>query len=102
MSVFKSVVKNGKIELEAPTDWPDGTEVQIELTLPAESIGIRDEDWPDTPEGIARLLESMDQVEPLCMTSEEEAAWTAARNAQKDFEKSRFNEHADSLARDWG
>ncbi len=49
MTVLKAVVKDGKIELEAPSDRPEGTEVRVE---PAhESIGIRDEDWPDTPEG---------------------------------------------------
>jgi hypothetical protein len=99
MTVLKSVVKDGKIELEAPTDWPEGTEVRIEPV--AGSIGIRDEDWPDTPEGIARLLDSMDRVEPLDMTAEEEANWAAARAAQRDWEKARFVEHADSLAKDW-
>jgi hypothetical protein len=101
MTVLKAFVKDGKIELEAPTDWPEGTEVRIEPSKPAESIGIRDEDWPDTPEGIARLLASMDRIEPLDMTAEEEAEWAAARSAQKEFEKARFDEHADSLAKGW-
>jgi hypothetical protein len=30
MTVLKAIVKNGKIELEAPDDWPEGTEVRIE------------------------------------------------------------------------
>ena len=86
MAVLKAIVKDGKIELQAPGDWPEGTEVHIE-PAPA-SVGIRDEDWPDTPEGIARLLASMDRIEPLDMTAEE-------------FEKARFDEHADSLAESW-
>jgi hypothetical protein len=31
------------------------------------------------------------------MTPEEEAEWAAARQAQKDYEKGIFNEHADKL-----
>jgi hypothetical protein len=89
MTVLKAIVKDGKIELEAPTDWPEGTEVRVEAV--PDSIGIRDEDGPDTPEGIARLLESMDRAEPLEMTAEEEAEWAAARKGQKDFVKARFN-----------
>ncbi len=33
---------------EAPDDWPEGIEVRIEPVPIAGSIGIRDEDWPDT------------------------------------------------------
>lgn len=101
MSVLKAIVKDGKIELEAPTDWPDGTEVRIEPTKPAESIGIRDEDWPDSPEGIARLVALMDQFEPLEFTGREEAEWEAARKAQEEFEKARFDEHGDALRKVW-
>ncbi len=80
MTVLNAIVNDGKIGIEAPTDRPEGSEVRIE---PVDvSIGIRDEDWPETPEGIAGILASMDQAEPLIMTAEEEAEWAAARKAQ--------------------
>jgi hypothetical protein len=101
MTVLKAIVKNGKIELEAPNDWPEGTEVRIEPVPTSGSIGIRDEDWPNTPEGIARHLALMDQIEPLEFAAEEEVEWEAAREAQKDFEKDRFNEHAEKLRKEW-
>ncbi len=101
MTVIRSVVKNGKIELKAPDEWPEGTEVVIEPISQAHSIGMRDEDWPDTPEGIARLVASMDRIEPLIFTAEEEAEWEATRKERKDFEKARFEEKADGLRRGW-
>lgn len=101
MTMLKAIVKDGKIELDAPGDWPEGTKVRIEPISPSMSIGIRDEDWPDTPEGIARLLASMDRIGSLDMTAQEEAGWAAARMARKDYEKARFDEHADPLAKDW-
>lgn len=30
MNVVKAIVKGGRLELQAPADWPDGTEVVIE------------------------------------------------------------------------
>ena len=101
MTVLKAVVKDGRIALESPTDWPEGTEVRIEPIPISAPIGIRDEDWPDTPEGIARHLALMDRIESLEFTVEEEAEWEAARKARKEFEKSRFDQHAELLANGW-
>jgi hypothetical protein len=101
MTVIKTVVKNGKIELHAPNDWPEGTEVLIEPIPQPGSLGLREEDWPDTPEGIARHLALMDRIEPLVLTAEEEEEWEAARKARKDFEKTHFDERAETLRRGW-
>lgn len=49
MTVLKAIVKDGKIELDAPGDWPEGTEVRIEPIPRPGSIGIRDVDWPTGP-----------------------------------------------------
>jgi hypothetical protein len=101
MTVLNAVVKNGKIEVETPVDWPEGTEVRIELVPISDSIGIRDDDSIDTPEMIARDLALMDQIEPLEITDEEQANWDAARQMQKDWEKLRFDEHAEALRKMW-
>ena len=44
----------------------------VHTTQPWEP-GMREEDWPTTPEGIAALLAHMDQSEPLEMATDEEA-----------------------------
>jgi hypothetical protein len=33
MNAIQSVVKNGRVEVDAPPDWPDGTPVRVELGL---------------------------------------------------------------------
>ena len=50
MNAIRSVVKNGRVEVDAPADWPDGTPVRVELGLNGQS-GFDDES-PETPEEI--------------------------------------------------
>jgi hypothetical protein len=75
--------KNGRIILDSPTDWPNGCRVIIEPVPDADNLGIREEDWAETPEAIAEWLRWYDSLEPLLMTPEEEANWQDALNAQK-------------------
>ena len=102
MSVMKGTMKNGQVVLDEPAGLPDGTRVEV---VPVEAarptVGMREEDWPTTPEGIAALLARMDACEPLEMSPEEEARWRKALQAQKEFEKAGFAEHAEELRRMW-
>lgn len=102
MKALPGIFKNGHIVLDDPAGLPEGTRVEV---LPVEADrparGMREEDWPTTPEGIAALLAHMDQVEPGWLSPEDEAAWRAALNAQKELEKARFFEDADKLRRMW-
>ena len=36
MNAIRAIVKVGRLELQAPPDWPDGTEVLIEFGLNVE------------------------------------------------------------------
>jgi hypothetical protein len=93
-------MKNGQIILDAPAALPDGTRVEV---LPVEgarpTLGMREEDWPTTSEGITALLARMDQVEPGWLSAEDDAAWRATLGAQNEFEKTRFFEDAEKLRR---
>jgi hypothetical protein len=84
MNAIRSVVKNGRIEVDAPPDWPDGTPVRVELGLNGQSE--EDDETPETPEGIQAWLHWYHSLEPLVMTPEEEAAWKADRKIQKEFD----------------
>jgi hypothetical protein len=54
ISVTKATIRQGRLELDAPTDWPDGTEVLIEPTMaPSEKIGIDESEWRDDPASLA-------------------------------------------------
>ena len=99
MNAIKAIVKDRKIALNVPDDWPEGTEVVIEPLT--ESVGLSEQGWPATPEEIARHLALMDKIEPLDMTPEEEAAWQADRQARKEYEKAHFDERAETLRRMW-
>jgi hypothetical protein len=87
MTAIKSVVKNGRIELAAPPDWPDGCEVMIE-PLPAtlEKIGLDESEWRDDPASLADWEAWVKAIQPLELTPEEEASF--ARFAE---EMRRFN-----------
>ncbi len=96
MRMIKGTVKAGRLELDVPADWPDGTQVEIQPLGPGET-----DDEPMTPEEISRILAAMDKVEPFDMTEEERAAWEAERQARKEWEKAHFAEHAEKLRRMW-
>ena len=93
MSAIRGRVLNGKIELPAPTDWPDGTEVEVRPV--EEAVGLTDEDWPETPEQIEAWLRWYDSLEPLILTPEDEARIAAARKAQREFELATWDEQAE-------
>src|SRR5262249_6825812 len=95
-------LKNGQIVLDAPPPLPDGTRVEV---LPIESVrpglGMREEDWPTTPEGIDALLARMDQIEPGWLSPEDDAAWREQLREQKESEKARFVEDAEKVRSMW-
>lgn len=103
MTTLQGTVRSGQIILDAPAMLPDGTRVEI---LPVESgasqgSGMHEEDWPTTPEGIAALVARMDQVEPGWLSPEDDAAWRAALQAQRELEKARFFDDAKKLQGTW-
>jgi hypothetical protein len=101
MTTVKATVKGGRLELDVPADWPDGTEVIVQPVAGDENFGIREECWPHTPEAVADWLRWYDTLEPLIFTDEERAAWETARENQKDFEKAAFAARAEKLQRMW-
>ena len=60
------IVCNGKIEIEAPSDFSEGSEVRIWLDR---THG--DDDGPMSQDEIERTLEAMSQVQPFILTEAE-------------------------------
>jgi hypothetical protein len=99
MSAIRGKVTGGKIEIPAPPDWPDGLEVEVR---PAdEEFGCTEDEQGDDPESIAEWLAWYDTVQPLILTPEDEARWAAARQAQKEYELSKWDEHSEKLRKMW-
>lgn len=85
MTVIKSFVKNGRIELAAPADWPEGCKVLIKPEPDSPIVMMTEEEQGDDPESVARWLAAFDALPPLQMTSQEEADWQAWRQKVKDY-----------------
>src|SRR5438067_473254 len=87
MDVIKATVRQGRLDLEAPPDWPDGTEVMIEpTTAPSETIGIKESEWRGDPASPADWEAGLPVVEPLEFTPE-----GAEKMAEFDEQVSRAN-----------
>ncbi len=67
MNGLQGTTKNGQIILDAPATLPEGTRVEVlPIRVARPTLGMREEDWPTTQEGIAASLARMDEVEPGC------------------------------------
>ena len=72
MNAIKATVKSGRLEVDAPPEWPDGTEVLIEPTQGgAQAIGIDETQWRNDPESLADWDGWIRTIEPLLFTPEE-------------------------------
>ena len=96
--VLTATWRNGQVILDSPADWPEGSKLQVAaIAQPAEIIGIPDDQWPRDPQGIAELLNRMDQIEPFVMTPEEEADWWAWTQKIKEHDLARFDQRIEGL-----
>jgi hypothetical protein len=97
MNAIKATVKGGRLEVQVPPDWPDGTEVLLQPVSCENGVGIREEDWSNTPEAIADWLKWYDSLEPLIFTPEEEADMAAWRQKVKEYTIANMHKHIEGL-----
>jgi hypothetical protein len=97
MSAIRGRYMDGTVVLDTPADWPNGIEVVVEPAPTAEAFGIRDDEWPTTPEGIAALLARMDQFEAIEITPEEEADISAWRKKINEYTIAHMDDGIDGL-----
>ena len=66
MNAIKTTVQNRRIDLPAPKDLPDGTDVLVEVTpIPGEKIGVSESEWRDDPEALADWDSWLKTIEPI-------------------------------------
>jgi hypothetical protein len=94
MTAVEGTYKNGQVLIDPPADWPEECRVRIEPIDVTEDDGGLGDEQRDDPESLARWLAAFDAIPRLEMTPEEEAAWQAARESQKEYEKAQFEERA--------
>jgi hypothetical protein len=72
MDAIRATVSSGRPELDAPPDWPEGTEVLIEpMRGRGEKIGIDESEWSDESGSFADWEAWIKTIEPLEFTPEE-------------------------------
>lgn len=72
MNAIKATIRSGRLELQTPSDWPDGTEVLIEpMNDPGDKIGIDESEWRDDPTSLADWEVWIKTIEPLKFTPDE-------------------------------
>jgi len=64
---LKGVIRNGRVELDAPIDLPDGTEVVV-----TNGTSIPDKEGPMSPQEIARVQAAMDRLKSFDFMTEDE------------------------------
>jgi hypothetical protein len=84
MHMILSMVKNGRVEVDVPPDWPDGTPVRVELGFNGRAK--YDDERPETPEEIEEWIRRFREIEPIEMTAEGETARLADRKLQREFD----------------
>ncbi len=97
MTMLRATIKGGRLELDVPPDWPDGTEVEIHPI----QRGMVGGTGAMSPEEIATTLAAMERIEPFDMSEGELAAWEAERRSRKEQDKAQFAEHAEKLRSQW-
>ncbi len=87
MISVKATIRNRRIELSAPEELPDGTELLVEITpISSAKIGIDESEWRDDPAALAEWEAWIQTIEPPELTPEEEA-----NSARFNEEMRRFN-----------
>jgi hypothetical protein len=87
----------GRIMLEAPVDWPEGTKVEVVPVTSNRRLGLTEDEWPNTPEAIEAWLRWYDSLEPLEFTPEEEADLAAWRQKLKEYDIAKSQKRIDGL-----
>ncbi len=102
MNAVKGTVRGGVVVLDEPNGFAEGMRVEVTAEEPARpSIGMREEDYPTTPEGIAALLARADAFEGGWLSPEDFARWRESLRQQKERDIASAEEEAEKFRRMW-
>ena len=79
MNAIEATVRNGRLDVAVPADWPEGSKVRIQPVANDEIRGMTEDEQGDDAESIARWIADFESIPPLLMTSAEEADMLAWR-----------------------
>lgn len=84
MIAVAGTVRDGVVVPDAPLDVADGTRADIHLRE-AGHIGLREDEWPDTPEGIESLIAAWNAEPAPGLTDEGQAELDRFRAEMRRF-----------------
>jgi hypothetical protein len=86
MTTIHSRVRDGRIEADAPADWPDGTPVEIlPLADQREPVGIEESAWRDDSAALVDWAAWLPTVEPPILTPDEVAQATRFEEKMREY-----------------
>jgi hypothetical protein len=103
MTTIRAVIRDRRIDIPAPSDLPDGTEVLLTI-----GANVTDEDgpqedaeevWDNSPESIAAWLKWYDSLQPLIFTPEEEADTQAWLKRMNEYSSTNMDKGIEDLFR---
>lgn len=86
MGTIRGTIRDGKVVLDEPANWPDGTTVDVAPTEEAQHVGLSEDDQGDDPESIACWIAWAQSIQPLILTPEDEERIRQARADQRAWE----------------
>ena len=85
MHAIKATWINGQIVPAEPVDWPEGSELLVELVAADEKIGMTEEEWRDDPESIAAWIAAVEKIEPMIWAEGEREEYERYRKECRAF-----------------
>lgn len=95
MTMTMAKYEDGRVILDTPVDWPNGSELEIRLRSPLSNQC--DDETPETPEEIEQWIEEMKSIPGIQISDEEMAAWHLRRKEDKERELNRMHARVDRL-----
>lgn len=65
MNSVRATWTKGQIVPTGPVNWPDGSELIVQLVAAVGQAGMTDDDWRDDPESVAAWVANVEGIEPL-------------------------------------
>lgn len=87
--------------LDEPRELPDGSRVIVHPVEIAETVGMSEAAWEDSPDAIADWIAWYDSLERIELSAADEAELNAFRERQKELGKTNFDDRSERLRKIW-
>lgn len=85
MHTIKAVWTKGQIVPAEPVDWPEGSELRVEVIGQKNGIGLTEELWRDDPDSIATWVAAVEAIDPPTWAEGEREEYERWRIANRRF-----------------